>query len=280
MRTQKVNQFERAYRAWPVLVQAARDKHPLTYRELGNALGIHHRPVRFVLAKIQAFCLEEGLPPLTSLVESQKGQVGEGFIAGTHDDIEEDRKSVYARSWAKISNPFRFAADGTNPEELAQDVANNTKGAKAKFARVKVRGVAQAIFRQALLRLYGRRCAITGEGGAELLQAAHIIPWSEATPAQRTSPTNGILLSLAHHRMFDLDWIRIGAGHRVHVNHHTIRNRGLNRAQLDSLNAIDGQKITLPQKRQDWPDLALLTKRYSSKKLRKKARDEVTDALD
>ena len=280
MPKQPVNQFERAYRAWAILTRTALEHHPIRYGELAKALGIHHRPVRFVLAKIQAHCQEQDLPPLTILVEDQKGNVGAGFIAWAHGNIAAGRQTVYAGPWDNIPNPFEFAADGTTPEQIATELAKNTKQARDRFASVRVRGVAQAIFRQTMLRLYNRRCAISGDGGAPLLQAAHIIPWSEATSVERANPANGILLSLAHHRMFDLDWIRIDDAFRVQVNRQAIKSKGLTRAQLDALDATDGQKIKLPIEKKDWPDIALLGRPYSSKTLKKKARQDAENALD
>lgn len=276
-----VNQFERAYRAWPILVEAAADRHPITYGQLARQLCIHHRPVRFVLAKIQAHCQEQDLPPLTILVEDSKGNVGAGFTAWAHDNIKAGRKTVYAGPWASIRNPFEFAANGTTPEQIADALAeNNTKSAQDRLANVRVRGIAQAIFRRAILRLYGSRCAISGDGGVPLLQAAHIIPWSEATSAERTNPANGILLSQTYHRMFDLDWIRITTGRRVSVRWPVIQNKGLSPSQCAALRGIDGQQIGLPADKRLWPNPNLLRRRYASSKLRKKAKELLADAID
>lgn len=79
--TNNVNQEERAYRAWNVLVGCAETQKTITYKELGDKLGVHHRTCRYFLDCIQNFCLEEKLPPLTILVVNQKGILGNGFIA-------------------------------------------------------------------------------------------------------------------------------------------------------------------------------------------------------
>jgi putative restriction endonuclease len=272
-----VNQYERAYRAWPILVEHARIGKPIAYGGLGKLLGIHQKPVRFVLAKIQAYCQEQDLPPLTILVEDLKGNVGAGFIAWAHNNLEAGRKLVYDFPWRTLPNPFAFAADGTTPESIAKDIAENRKDADEKFAQVKVRGVAQQIFRNVMLKLYGGRCAISGDGGEPLLQAAHIMPWGKATPSQKRSPTNGILLSLTHHRMFDLDWIRVTQGYRVKVNRLAFRGETLSTVQREALNAIDGQKIRLPDKEENWPDKTLLAQRYASPKIRKEAKKEALE---
>src|SRR4051794_32651460 len=66
-----VNQYQRAFLAWPVLTATASNHGTITYKEVGDRLGIHHRPVRFVLSVIQDHCLKEKLPPLTIIVVGQ-----------------------------------------------------------------------------------------------------------------------------------------------------------------------------------------------------------------
>lgn len=74
-------QYQRAALAWPVLTATAANESKITYLELPQRLGIHPRPIRFVLAVIQDHCLREKLPPLTILVVNQgHHQPGQGFI--------------------------------------------------------------------------------------------------------------------------------------------------------------------------------------------------------
>jgi len=62
-----VNQFGRAFRAWPILAEVARNKLRIRYGDLAKELKIHHRPVKFVLEEIQDNCLHEKLPPMTRI---------------------------------------------------------------------------------------------------------------------------------------------------------------------------------------------------------------------
>ena len=64
----------------------------------------------------------------------------------------------------------------------------------------------QPQFRANLMHLYESRCAITGEGPEEVLEAAHIEPHSENG---RNSSSNGLLLRSDIHTLFDLNLIRI-----------------------------------------------------------------------
>ncbi len=64
----------------------------------------------------------------------------------------------------------------------------------------------QPEFRRKLLEAYGRRCAITGCSSEEVLEAAHIEPYSKT---KNNNPTNGILLRADIHTLFDCDLIGI-----------------------------------------------------------------------
>ena len=95
----KVNQVERASRAWPVLTAIAKKGKTITYGELAEVLGIHHRPIRYVLGVLQDYCLAEKLPPLTILVVNQSGEPGPGFIAHSFDDLE----AGYSEVWGPLA---------------------------------------------------------------------------------------------------------------------------------------------------------------------------------
>jgi len=194
----------RAYRAWAALTRAATERQVITYGQLADAIGIYHRAVRFTLGVIQDHCLNEKLPPLTILVVNQQtGLPGVGFIAWDADDIESGVRSVYGFNWTKLENPFVFAADGTSEDDIVNELVENPTQAEHVYARVKVRGVAQSIFRRVMLQIYEQRCAFCGLNYAEALEAAHIVPWRHAEPKQRLDPTNGLLLCSTHHRLFD-----------------------------------------------------------------------------
>lgn len=73
----------------------------------------------------------------------------------------------------------------------------------------------QTEFRQALLAAYDRRCAVTGSGVVNLLEAAHIIPHAEG---RNYSVTNGLLLRADIHTLFDLHLLSIDSRLQIHVS--------------------------------------------------------------
>jgi putative restriction endonuclease len=211
-----VNHEERAARAWPILTEVARKRTSITYGNLGKAIGIHQRPVRYVLGLIQDYCLSEKLPPLTILVvEAATGRPSAGFIAWDTDSLGDGRQKVFELSWQTLPNPFAYALSGITREELSIELLENPEVAEDVYRRIKVRGLAQQVFRTALLEAYNGACAFCGLSFEPALDAAHIYPWAQCSSADRLNVRNGLLLCAVHHRMFDEDYFEITADHQI-----------------------------------------------------------------
>ncbi len=68
--------------------------------------------------------------------------------------------------------------------------------ARTEAERRAIQRIGQNIFRDALLGLWGGRCAVTGCDQAELLRASHMKPWTAcASDAERLDVHNGLLLA-------------------------------------------------------------------------------------
>ena len=256
-----VNQYERAYRAWPVLTARASARQTITYGELADHLGIHVRPIRYVLGRIQDWCLAEQKPPLTILVVNKgQGLQGEGFIAWDTSDLDQGFRTVYAYPWHELSNPFEFAAnDATDPKRLARTIMARPQDAADVYQKVKTRGIAQVVFRLVLLDAYRRQCAFCGLSFEDALQAAHIIPWGTSTPDMRVSPTNGLLLCATHHALFDAGILGVSRDRKI-VCHRGKVSPGHHWTATDETiaGALDGEPVTLPVDERLWPaDVAL-----------------------
>lgn len=249
-----------AFRAWNVLVSLAPLSRLITYEELAKQVGIHHRTSRFLLELVQSYCKENDLPPLTILVvNKQTNEPGAGFTACGHDNLVEGRATVRNRDWTKVLNPFSFAADGTTSDELVEQILDSPISSAEVYARVKVRGVQQRIFRQALLRSYEGRCAFSGISFSQTLDAAHIIPWSQSESDLRMNPRNGILLLCCHHRLFDLGFLSIDEDYRIVFNNKNSQKLGS--ADRSLVAALHGEMITLPSNKALWPDKELIRRR-------------------
>lgn len=245
----KVNQAERAFRAWDILTKIAEAKElPITYGELGGLLGIHARVVRYVLGLIQDYCLEERLPPLTILVVNKKGVHGSGFIAHDLHRLDEGTEEVRDKQWRLLENPFAFAATGSSYEALLAALGKSPENAEDVYRLVKSRGIKQIIFRDLLMRAYAGRCAFTGMEISEGLEAAHIIPWSTATHAQRLDVRNGLLLNSFHHKLFDTGYFTLTADYRIVYSDPNDEDGVHAAAEKPWTVNLHGRKISLPSK--------------------------------
>lgn len=240
-----INQDERAFKVWNALCAAAAQKQTLTYGRLGEVVGVHHRAVRFILAPIQDYCLQEKLPPLTILAVSQQtSQPSEGFIAWDTANIEEGLASVFGYAWHALENPFSFAADGTSEDDIVSLLERKPGAAADVYSRVKVRGIAQTIFRKLMLRVYRSSCAFCGLTFTEALEAAHIVPWHKATPAQRMDPSNGLLLCSTHHRLFDSGCLGLSIDYSI--THDLRISAKYSDSDKAMISELAGRRITIP----------------------------------
>jgi putative restriction endonuclease len=104
------NARDNAHRALPHLVYCAHLKETITYGEIGRKIGIHHRPVRFLLGYIRdEICLQRDLPLLNVIVVKQNtGLPGESFLPeGTRCLTDEE----YRRRFEELRDQV-FAYEG------------------------------------------------------------------------------------------------------------------------------------------------------------------------
>ena len=144
------------------------------------------------------------------------------------------------------------ASSGKDASREEDNTELDYEGATRK-ALVEVR-IKQAFFRRAVLSSYNGRCCMTDISEPKLLLASHIIPWSE-DKANRLNPRNGLCLSALHDRAFDKGLISLTDDLRIIVSD-GLKKRRNEEFIASSIIALDGKKITLPEK--FTPDLAFV----------------------
>lgn len=96
-------------------------------------------------------------------------------------------------------------------------VADGGERTTERIAEVRQR-VGQDLFRDALMRYWGGRCAITGVAEPALLRASHAKPWKDCTDAERLDVHNGLLLAAHLDAAFDAGLIGVGPGGDILVS--------------------------------------------------------------
>jgi putative restriction endonuclease len=133
-----------------------------------------------------------------------------------------------------------------------------TPAARAYAERLTKMRLHQPVFRAQVLRAYGESCTICRLKHVDLLDAAHI-----QSDAEGGHPvvTNGMAMCKIHHAAYDRGIVGIRPDYVVEV-------RGDVLLEVDGpmlkhgIQAINGWRLELPQRRSDNPDREALAARY------------------
>ncbi|WP_181313882.1 HNH endonuclease [Phreatobacter cathodiphilus] len=104
----------------------------------------------------------------------------------------------------------------------------------------------QAAFRQAVIENYGGKCAVSGTGLPQLLEAAHIQPY--VSPLS-DHPQNGLCLRVDLHRLFDDGLISVSPELKVEVSP---------RLAKSPYASLADRRLRTPSRSSVWPSPAAL----------------------
>jgi len=124
------------------------------------------------------------------------------------------------------------------------DVADLPQGTERE-ALVKQR-VNQSFFRSAVISSYNYHCCVSGIGNPALLEACHIVDWSNGV-TERTDPRNGLCLNPLFHKAYDKFLMAITPDLTIVVSEEMIDNTE-EPVFKEYLCGINGRKIISPDK--------------------------------
>lgn len=194
---------------------------------------------------------------LTNFASLDPAQQARG-IKGLANAAAADRAifTEFDQDWARLALESdaamkRLGVSPSAPEPELTDDFIPPSGPTEVPRTVAVRR-AQSLFRATVLASYDNKCAISGIGLPALLQASHIIPWSQ-DESRRLDPRNGIALSALHDRAFDRGLITIDEDLRVVVSKH-LRMAKPPPIHKAALLDIEGRPIHLPTRYRPDPE--------------------------
>ena len=121
--------------------------------------------------------------------------------------------------------------------------------------------VHQPVFRARVLSAWDKRCAVGTLKYAELLDAAHIPPVTDARGLPAV--TKGMAMRKIHHAAYDQNFLGVSPDYVVHINERLLADRDGPMLQY-GLQAMDGKPLERPSRQTDWPDRAFLAERFAS----------------
>jgi putative restriction endonuclease len=128
-----------------------------------------------------------------------------------------------------------------------QSQYNSSSAAERYTESITKHRIGQGAFRVAVTDAYHRRCAVSGEKTLPVLQAAHIVPYSEGG---ENTVNNGILLRSDLHTLYDDGYITIDRDYRINVSPRLHEDFGNGKDYYK----YDGRQIILPEKNLNRPD--------------------------
>ena len=175
-----------------------------------------------------------------------------GVADGRYQALFPSYVATWDRSTRKAGIVFGVPdEDGTGAPETARERRYALRTVKQRLH--------QHVFREAVMRAYSGRCAVSGLPERRLLDAAHIISDSSEVLGQPVVP-NGLPLSKIHHAAFDAHLIGIDPDYRLHVSGRLLaRSDG---PMLESLKRLHRQAILVPRRKKDRPDRDRLAFRF------------------
>lgn len=115
----------------------------------------------------------------------------------------------------------------------------------------------QGTFRVEVTDAYHRQCAVSGEHSLPVLEAAHIMEWSDT---HTNDVTNGILLRADIHKLFDAGYVTVDPdGYRFVVSKRLKEDYDNGKEYYH----LHGSRILLPEDPNVWPSKAVLAERNS-----------------
>ena len=190
------------------------------------------------------------------LREAFENQVPVIYFLGIAPGCYKAMLPAFISGWDATALKARVAFGGLDKEALTPP--ENALERRYALSAVKQR-LHQASFREAIIRAYNGRCALSRIPEPLLLDAAHIVSDTDERFGQPVIP-NGIPLSKIHHAAFDAHLIGIDPDYRLHVSNRLLeQNDG---PMLDALKRLNGGTIHLPSRIKDRPDRDRLAIRF------------------
>ncbi len=182
------------------------------------------------------------------------------YFLGTAPGLYQPIIPTFIAGWdaEKLKATLSFGLPGETRADPSESVAER----RYALREVKTR-LHQATFRAAVITAYGGRCALSGLPESRLLDAAHIAADSDERLGQPIV-NNGLPLSRLHHVVI---YVRtcIGIYPTQKIGGSQIGSMSVRDGPtLEALKTLNGGRLILPRRSQDYPDRERLAARYEA----------------
>ncbi len=163
--------------------------------------------------------------------------------------LDEEIWNEYSNNWEKLAYDseqiIAKLSNQTIEETIELDIKHFPEG-KERETLVRQR-INQSFFRNAVLSSYNNKCCISNLSCSDLLEACHIVDWSDDIE-NRLNPSNGLCLNVLFHKAYDKNYIGISPDYEIFISDKIFDER-LNQEDIKHfLKKYHKTKIQMPDK--------------------------------
>jgi putative restriction endonuclease len=158
---------------------------------------------------------------------------------------------------------FTVAVDDASkirqPADASHVIREEAEGRRIYITAIVRQRLHQRSFREKVLRAYRTTCAFCRLRHRELLDAAHIRP--DTDPQGWPTVDNGLSLCKLHHAAFDKFILGVTPDYVIRVRRDVLEEEDGPLLRV-GLQELDGSRLFVPSRRNDWPSREALAWRY------------------
>lgn len=132
--------------------------------------------------------------------------------------LDEEIWDEYSNNWEKLAydSEMILANMSHRTIEKITNIDISIPEGEDRERLVKQR-INQSFFRSAVLSSYNNKCCISNLACPDLLDACHIVDWSEDIK-NRLNPSNGLCLNVLFHKAYDKNYLGISPDYEVFIS--------------------------------------------------------------
>lgn len=124
------------------------------------------------------------------------------YLAEVSEELIKRLAAICKFDLRPLRAEFNEDVSWSDVEQDVEQIKRETADETTRTALINAR-LGQGQFRRDLMRIWGRRCAVTGCDVVDILRASHVKPWKNSNNDERLDSQNGLLLGAHLDALFD-----------------------------------------------------------------------------
>lgn len=132
--------------------------------------------------------------------------------------LDEEIWDEYSNNWEKLAYDSELILANMSHRTIEEATNFDIPIPEGEEREILVKQrINQSFFRSAVLSSYNNKCCISNLACADLLEACHIVDWSNDIE-NRLNPSNGLCLNVLFHKAYDKNYLGISPDYEVFIS--------------------------------------------------------------